>query len=36
LTVEPVTGRYYSEMAFKERPGFEWIPEFVKRHLVEL
>jgi inosine/xanthosine triphosphate pyrophosphatase family protein len=33
LTIEPTTGRYFSEMAWKERPDAQWVFEFVKRHL---
>jgi 8-oxo-dGTP diphosphatase len=36
LTIDPVTGKYYSEMTWKERPDAGWIFEFVKRHIDEL
>jgi XTP/dITP diphosphohydrolase len=36
LTTDPATGRYYSEMSYTERPGFEWLREFVQQHLAEL
>jgi 8-oxo-dGTP diphosphatase len=36
LSVDPATGRYYSEMTFRERPGFEWVVEFMEQHLGEL
>lgn len=36
LTFDPTTRRYYSEMSYKERPGFQWMLEFMQRHLDEL
>lgn len=33
LTIDPTTGRYYSEMAWKERPDARWVFGFVKQHL---
>ena len=33
LTVDPTTGRYYSEMAWRERPDARWVSEFLKQHL---
>jgi inosine/xanthosine triphosphate pyrophosphatase family protein len=36
LTIDPTTGKYYSEMAWEEQPHGRWIFEFVKRHVEEL
>ena len=36
LTIDPATGKYYSEMAWEEQPHGRWIFEFVKRHIEEL
>jgi hypothetical protein len=36
LTVDPATGRYFSEMPWQERPDARWVFEFVSRHLDEL
>lgn len=33
LTIDPATGRYYSEMDWIERPDVRWISEFLKQHL---
>lgn len=33
LTIDPATGRYYSEMAWSERPDVRWLSEFLKQHL---
>jgi inosine/xanthosine triphosphate pyrophosphatase family protein len=33
LTIDPTTGRYYSEMAWTERPDVRWMHEFLKQHL---
>ena len=33
LTIDPTTGRYYSEMAWIERPDVRWMSEFLKQHL---
>ncbi len=33
LTIDPATGRYFSEMAWEERPDARWVFEFVKQHL---
>ena len=33
MTIDPTTGRYYSEMAWIERPDVRWLFEFLKRHL---
>ncbi len=36
LTIDPVTGKYFSEMAWEEQPHGHSIFEFVKRHIGEL
>ena len=36
LTIDPATGRYYSEMAWQERPDLEWVLEFVRQHIDKL
>ena len=36
LTVDPATGRYYSEMTWQERPDLEWVLEFVRQHIDKL
>ncbi len=36
LMIDPLSGKYYSEMAWKERPDSKSIFEFVKQHLEEL
>ena len=36
LTIDPATGRYYSEMTWQERPDCEWVFEFVRQHIDEL
>ena len=36
LMIDPATGKYYSEMTWKERPDSRWIFEFVGQHLDEL
>jgi XTP/dITP diphosphohydrolase len=33
ITIDPATGQYFSEMAWKERPDARWMFEFVKQHL---
>ena len=33
VTIDPTTGKYYSEMAYQEREDFRWIFEFMKQHL---
>jgi XTP/dITP diphosphohydrolase len=33
LTIDPATGRYYSEMAWSERPDVRWMSEFLEQHL---
>lgn len=33
LTIDPTTGRYYSEVAWSERPDVRWMSEFLKQHL---
>lgn len=33
LTIDPTTGRYYSEMAWIERPDVRWLFEFLQQHL---
>jgi hypothetical protein len=32
LTIDPPTGRYYSEMDWEERPDIRWICEFLMQH----
>ena len=36
LMTDPTSGKYYSEMTWKERPDSKWIFEFVEQHLDEL
>ncbi len=36
LRLDPVSGKYYSEMAYEERPGSEKYREFVEQYLSEL
>jgi 8-oxo-dGTP diphosphatase len=36
MTIDPVTGKYYAELDWKERVGVKWVFEFVKQHLGEL
>jgi len=36
LMIDPASGKYYSEMAYQERPDFRWVFEFVKQHIGEL
>lgn len=33
LTIDPATGRYFSELTWQERPDARWVFEFVQRHL---
>lgn len=33
LAIDPTTGRYYSEMAWIERPDVRWMSAFLKQHL---
>ena len=33
LTIDPATGRYFTEMAWRERPDLEWVFEFVRQHI---
>jgi inosine/xanthosine triphosphate pyrophosphatase family protein len=33
LAIDPITGRYYSEMAWIERPEVRWMSAFLKQHL---
>jgi XTP/dITP diphosphohydrolase len=33
LTIDPSSGRHYSEMAWKERPDAQWVFAFMKDHL---
>jgi hypothetical protein len=36
LMIDPASGKYYSEMTWKERPDSKWIFEFVEQHLDKL
>jgi inosine/xanthosine triphosphate pyrophosphatase family protein len=36
VTVDLITGKYYTEMDWKERPDVQWVSEFLKQHLSEL
>jgi inosine/xanthosine triphosphate pyrophosphatase family protein len=36
LTIDPATGRYFSEMTWQERPDLEWVFEFVRQHIDKL
>jgi len=36
LTIDPATGRYYSEMTWQERPDCQWVFEFVRQHIPAL
>ena len=36
LTIDPATGRYYSEMTWQERPDCQWVFEFVRQHIDKL
>lgn len=36
LSIDPVTGRYFSEMPYNKRPDSKWIFEFMKQHLETL
>lgn len=36
MTLDPATGKYYSEMNWTERPDTRWIFEFLRQHLNEL
>jgi 8-oxo-dGTP diphosphatase len=33
VTIDPITGKYYSEMTYQEREDFRWVFEFMKQHL---
>jgi hypothetical protein len=36
LTIDPTTGKYFSEITYQERPDAKWVFEFVRRHMGEL
>lgn len=36
VTIDPITGKYYTEMDWKERPDVRWLFEFFQQHLSEL
>ncbi len=36
LTIDPSTGRYFSEIAWQERPDVEWVSQFVRQHVAKL
>jgi len=36
VTIDPITGKYYTEMDWKERPDARWVFEFFQQHLSEL
>jgi 8-oxo-dGTP diphosphatase len=36
LTVDPATGRYFSEMAWRERPDAGWVFQFMSQHMARL
>jgi hypothetical protein len=36
VTIDPTTGKYYSEIAYQEREDFRWVFEFMKQHLTVL
>lgn len=36
LMTDTATGKYYSEMTYRERPDAKWYFEFVKQHIEEL
>lgn len=36
LMIDPATGKYYSEIAWKERPDARWVFEFVEQYVSEL
>ena len=36
VTIDPATGKYYTEMSWKERPDVRWVLEFLKQHMGEL
>jgi len=36
LTIDPATGRYFSEMAWHERPDCEWVSHFMRQHIDKL
>jgi inosine/xanthosine triphosphate pyrophosphatase family protein len=36
MTIEPATGKYFSEMMYQQRPDAKRIFEFVRRHIDEL
>ena len=36
IAIDPLTGKYYTEMSWTERPDAGWIFEFLKRHIREL
>jgi inosine/xanthosine triphosphate pyrophosphatase family protein len=36
ITIDPASGKHYSELSLRERPDFRWIAEFVGRHMEDL
>lgn len=36
LTIDPATGKYYSEMTYRERPDSQYILDIMKQHLDKL
>ena len=36
LTIDPATGRYFSEITWQERPDARWVFEFVRQHIGKL
>ena len=36
LTIDPATGRYFSEMPWQERPDCKWIFQFMRKHVDKL
>ena len=36
VTIDPGTGKYYTEMKWQERPDVRWVFEFLKQHMGEL
>jgi hypothetical protein len=36
VTIDPGTGKYYTEIKWQERPDVRWILEFLRQHMGEL